>query len=47
MDKLKERKMPELDYASHITFELYERNYSDPSRAKEFSIGISISEVNA
>jgi inositol hexakisphosphate/diphosphoinositol-pentakisphosphate kinase len=38
------RRIPELDYASHITFELYERNYGRSKSDKEYSIKLSISE---
>jgi len=38
------RRIPELDYASHITFELYERNYGRGKTDKEYSIKISLSE---
>ncbi|CED82972.1 actin cytoskeleton organization and biogenesis-related protein [Phaffia rhodozyma] len=39
----KKKKIPELDYASHITFELYERSYPEEQR-KDFSLSIAISE---
>jgi len=35
---------PELDYASHITFELYERNGGRTNSDKEYSIKLSLSE---
>ncbi|TFY75905.1 hypothetical protein EWM64_g8106 [Hericium alpestre] len=38
------RRIPELDYASHITFELYERNYGRGKSDKEYSIKLSLSE---
>ncbi|KIL70080.1 hypothetical protein M378DRAFT_156134 [Amanita muscaria Koide BX008] len=38
------RRIPELDYASHITFELYERNHGRGKSDKEYSIRLSISE---
>ncbi|PPQ63875.1 hypothetical protein CVT24_009501 [Panaeolus cyanescens] len=38
------RRIPELDYASHITFELYERNHGRVKSDKEYSIKLSISE---
>jgi hypothetical protein len=38
------RRIPELDYASHITFELYERNYGRGKTDKEYSIRLSLSE---
>ncbi|KAF5331632.1 hypothetical protein D9611_007691 [Ephemerocybe angulata] len=38
------RRVPELDYASHITFELYERNHGRGKSDKEYSIKISLSE---
>ncbi|KAF8736203.1 hypothetical protein AX14_000759 [Amanita brunnescens Koide BX004] len=40
------RRIPELDYASHITFELYERNHGGGKSEKdsEYSIRLSISE---
>jgi hypothetical protein len=38
------RRLPELDYASHITFELYERNYGRSKSDKEYSIRLSLSE---
>ncbi|KIM46207.1 hypothetical protein M413DRAFT_441274 [Hebeloma cylindrosporum] len=38
------RRIPELDYASHITFELYERNYGRGNSDKEYSIKLSLSE---
>ncbi|KAF9009088.1 histidine phosphatase superfamily-domain-containing protein [Cyathus striatus] len=38
------RRIPELDYASHITFELYERNHGRGKTDKEYSIKLSISE---
>ncbi|XP_006460081.1 hypothetical protein AGABI2DRAFT_184577 [Agaricus bisporus var. bisporus H97] len=38
------RRIPELDYASHITFELYERNHGRGKTDKEYSIRLSISE---
>ncbi|KAF8974757.1 histidine phosphatase superfamily-domain-containing protein [Flammula alnicola] len=38
------RRIPELDYASHITFELYERNYGRGNSDKEYSIRLSLSE---
>lgn len=38
------RRLPELDYASHITFELYERNYGRSKSDKEYSIKLSLSE---
>ncbi|GJJ07543.1 hypothetical protein Clacol_001745 [Clathrus columnatus] len=37
-------RIPELDYASHITFELYERNGGRGKSDKEYSIRLSISE---
>jgi inositol hexakisphosphate/diphosphoinositol-pentakisphosphate kinase len=41
---MEKKKIPELDYAAHITFELYERTTGAVDAKKEFSIGISISE---
>ncbi|KAF9451705.1 hypothetical protein P691DRAFT_757029 [Macrolepiota fuliginosa MF-IS2] len=38
------RRIPELDYASHITFELYERNHGRGKTDKEYSIRLSLSE---
>ncbi|TEB30249.1 hypothetical protein FA13DRAFT_1734082 [Coprinellus micaceus] len=38
------RRIPELDYASHITFELYERNHGRGKSDKEYSIKVSLSE---
>ncbi|TFK43551.1 histidine phosphatase superfamily-domain-containing protein [Crucibulum laeve] len=38
------RRIPELDYASHITFELYERNHGRGKSDKEYSIRLSLSE---
>ncbi|KAI0036789.1 histidine phosphatase superfamily-domain-containing protein [Vararia minispora EC-137] len=38
------RRIPELDYCSHITFELYERNYGRGNSDKEYSIKLSLSE---
>ncbi|EKM59188.1 uncharacterized protein PHACADRAFT_249460 [Phanerochaete carnosa HHB-10118-sp] len=38
------RRIPELDYCSHITFELYERNHGRGKSDKEYSIRLSISE---
>ncbi|KAJ3488715.1 hypothetical protein NLI96_g2649 [Meripilus lineatus] len=38
------RRIPELDYCSHITFELYERNYGRGKSDKEYSIRLSLSE---
>ncbi|KAG1852913.1 histidine phosphatase superfamily-domain-containing protein [Suillus tomentosus] len=38
------RRMPELDYCSHITFELYERNFGRGDSDKEYSIRLSLSE---
>jgi len=38
------RRIPELDYASHITFELYERNHGRGKTDKEYSIKLSLSE---
>ncbi|KIY71429.1 hypothetical protein CYLTODRAFT_369287, partial [Cylindrobasidium torrendii FP15055 ss-10] len=38
------RRLPELDYCSHITFELYERNHGRGKSDKEYSIKISLSE---
>ncbi|KAI0268211.1 cortical actin cytoskeleton protein asp1 [Gloeopeniophorella convolvens] len=38
------RRIPELDYASHITFELYERNFGRGKSDKEYSIKLSLSE---
>ncbi|KAG9014960.1 hypothetical protein FRB94_007032 [Tulasnella sp. JGI-2019a] len=37
-------RIPELDYASHITFELYERSGQHSKTDKEYSIRLSISE---
>ncbi|KIJ56779.1 hypothetical protein M422DRAFT_238381 [Sphaerobolus stellatus SS14] len=37
-------RIPELDYASHITFELYERNGGRGKSDKEYSIRLSLSE---
>ncbi|EJD53513.1 hypothetical protein AURDEDRAFT_110346 [Auricularia subglabra TFB-10046 SS5] len=37
-------RIPELDYASHITFELYERNGGRGKSDKEYSIKLSLSE---
>lgn len=43
---MEKKKIPELDYAAHITFELYERTTGagGEEEKKEYSIGISISE---
>ncbi|KAF7301660.1 Inositol hexakisphosphate and diphosphoinositol-pentakisphosphate kinase [Mycena indigotica] len=38
------RRIPELDYCSHITFELYERNHGRGMSDKEYSIKLSLSE---
>ncbi|KAJ6599086.1 histidine phosphatase superfamily-domain-containing protein [Mycena vulgaris] len=38
------RRIPELDYCSHITFELYERNHGRGKSDKEYSIKLSLSE---
>ncbi|KAJ7667983.1 histidine phosphatase superfamily-domain-containing protein [Mycena polygramma] len=38
------RRIPELDYCSHITFELYERNHGRGKSDKEYSIRLSVSE---
>ncbi|KLO19760.1 hypothetical protein SCHPADRAFT_898339 [Schizopora paradoxa] len=38
------RRIPELDYCSHITFELYERNGGREKSDKEYSIKLSLSE---
>ncbi|TCD70808.1 hypothetical protein EIP91_001498 [Steccherinum ochraceum] len=38
------RRIPELDYCSHITFELYERNFGRGKSDKEYSIRLSLSE---
>ncbi|THV08568.1 hypothetical protein K435DRAFT_740770 [Dendrothele bispora CBS 962.96] len=38
------RRIPELDYCSHITFELYERNHGRGNSDKEYSIRLSLSE---
>ncbi|KAF8559128.1 hypothetical protein OG21DRAFT_1403687 [Imleria badia] len=38
------RRIPELDYCSHITFELYERNFGRSNSDKEYSIKLSVSE---
>ncbi|KAK7696000.1 hypothetical protein QCA50_000640 [Cerrena zonata] len=38
------RRIPELDYCSHIQFELYERNFGRGKSDKEYSIRISLSE---
>ncbi|EIW76153.1 hypothetical protein CONPUDRAFT_110890 [Coniophora puteana RWD-64-598 SS2] len=38
------RRIPELDYCSHITFELYERNHGRGNSDKEYSIKLSVSE---
>ncbi|KAG9219344.1 hypothetical protein CCMSSC00406_0001754 [Pleurotus cornucopiae] len=38
------RRIPELDYCSSITFELYERNHGRGKSDKEYSIKISLSE---
>ncbi|KAJ7591067.1 histidine phosphatase superfamily-domain-containing protein [Mycena floridula] len=38
------RRIPELDYCSHITFELYERNKGRGMSDKEYSIKLSLSE---
>lgn len=38
------RRIPELDYCSHITFELYERNFGRGNSDKEYSIKLSLSE---
>ncbi|KAJ7744454.1 histidine phosphatase superfamily-domain-containing protein [Mycena maculata] len=38
------RRIPELDYCSHITFELYERNHGRGKSDKEYSIKLSVSE---
>ncbi|KAG9317308.1 histidine phosphatase superfamily-domain-containing protein [Chiua virens] len=38
------RRIPELDYCSHITFELYERNFGRGNSDKEYSIKLSVSE---
>ncbi|KDQ17328.1 hypothetical protein BOTBODRAFT_156087 [Botryobasidium botryosum FD-172 SS1] len=37
-------RIPELDYCSHLTFELYERNGGRGNSDKEYSIKLSISE---
>ncbi|CAG7850667.1 Inositol hexakisphosphate and diphosphoinositol-pentakisphosphate kinase; AltName: Full=Cortical actin cytoskeleton protein asp1; AltName: Full=InsP6 and PP-IP5 kinase [Serendipita indica DSM 11827] len=37
-------KIPELDYCSHLTFELYERGVGSSKSDKEFSIKLSLSE---
>ncbi|KAF8332670.1 histidine phosphatase superfamily-domain-containing protein [Cantharellus anzutake] len=37
-------RIPELDYASHITFELYERNHGRGKSDKEYSIKLALSE---
>ncbi|KAJ7074003.1 cortical actin cytoskeleton protein asp1 [Mycena amicta] len=38
------RRIPELDYCSNITFELYERNHGRGMSDKEYSIKLSLSE---
>ncbi|KAJ6515933.1 histidine phosphatase superfamily-domain-containing protein [Mycena sanguinolenta] len=38
------RRIPELDYCSHITFELYEQNHGRGKSDKEYSIRLSVSE---
>ncbi|KAH9951713.1 histidine phosphatase superfamily-domain-containing protein [Amylocystis lapponica] len=38
------RRIPELDYCSHICFELYERNHGRGKSDKEYSIRLSVSE---
>ncbi|KAJ7638790.1 cortical actin cytoskeleton protein asp1 [Roridomyces roridus] len=38
------RRIPELDYCSSITFELYERNHGRGKSDKEYSIRLSLSE---
>jgi inositol hexakisphosphate/diphosphoinositol-pentakisphosphate kinase len=38
------RRIPELDYCSHITFELYERNHGRGKSDKEYSIKLALSE---
>lgn len=38
------RRIPELDYCSHIVFELYERNGGREKSDKEYSIKLSLSE---
>ncbi|OBZ70407.1 Inositol hexakisphosphate and diphosphoinositol-pentakisphosphate kinase [Grifola frondosa] len=38
------RRIPELDYCSHIVFELYERNHGRGKSDKEYSIKLSLSE---
>ncbi|KAJ7047411.1 histidine phosphatase superfamily-domain-containing protein [Mycena alexandri] len=38
------RRIPELDYCSSITFELYERNHGRGKSDKEYSIKLSLSE---
>ncbi|KIJ06411.1 hypothetical protein PAXINDRAFT_103381 [Paxillus involutus ATCC 200175] len=38
------RRIPELDYCSQITFELYERNFGRGNSDKEYSIKLSLSE---
>ncbi|EJF61114.1 histidine phosphatase superfamily-domain-containing protein [Dichomitus squalens] len=38
------RRIPELDYCAHITFELYERNHGRGKSDKEYSIKLSLSE---
>ncbi|KAJ7433823.1 histidine phosphatase superfamily-domain-containing protein [Mycena galericulata] len=38
------RRIPELDYCSQITFELYERNHGRGKSDKEYSIKLSLSE---
>ncbi|KAI0080883.1 hypothetical protein K474DRAFT_1657395 [Panus rudis PR-1116 ss-1] len=38
------RRIPELDYCSHIVFELYERNHGRGKSDKEYSIRLSLSE---
>ncbi|PVG00326.1 hypothetical protein CPB86DRAFT_805822 [Serendipita vermifera] len=37
-------KIPELDYCSHVTFELYERGIGSSKSDKEFAIRLSLSE---
>ncbi|KIK80868.1 hypothetical protein PAXRUDRAFT_15554 [Paxillus rubicundulus Ve08.2h10] len=38
------RRIPELDYCSQITFELYERNFGRGNSDKEYSIRLSLSD---
>ncbi|KAH7914237.1 histidine phosphatase superfamily-domain-containing protein [Hygrophoropsis aurantiaca] len=38
------RRIPELDYCSQLTFELYERNFGRGNSDKEYSIKLSVSE---